>query len=298
MSLFKTIKSLRAQAEDSISGLPGLVMHAEEIAATIMHGEHSQRKSGSGETFRQFRPYETSDRPQDIDWRQSAKADQVFIKQRELQSTIKTYLWRAQGASMNFSSDPSFMKKQDAANVLTMALALLTRMAKEPVGLVHDMKTGRSDAHMHAIADTLSSVSSQKADDVLPDIDQTTTRFPRHAAFYGVGDFLSPIEEIEASFSKIAARSQNVVIVQVLDPAEITLSYSGRVRFRNGREDDHIINHVPSIREAYQERMHAHIEKIQRLCLGYNWGVYLHTTDTPLRDALHDIWAIASEKGR
>lgn len=298
MSLFNNIKSLRAKAEDNISGLPGLVMHAEKIAATIMHGEHSQRKSGSGETFRQFRPYESSDRPQDIDWRQSAKADQVFIKQRELQSTIKTYLWRAHGESMDFSSDATFMRKQDAANILTMALALLTRSAKEPIGLIDDMKSGRSDAHMHAIANTLSLAPLKGADDVLPDIEGGVVPFPRHSAFYGIGDFLSPIEEVEACFSKIAAKTQNVIIVQVLDPAEITLNYNGRVRFRNHDAHDHIVNHVPSIRSAYQERVYAHIEQIQRLCLGYNWGVYLHTTDTPLRDALHDIWAIASEKGR
>lgn len=297
MALFKNIKSLRAQAEDSISALPGLVMQAEKIAATIMHGEHSQRKSGSGEMFRQFRPYEQSDRPQDIDWRQSAKADQVFVKQRELQSTVKTYLWCANAPSMRFSSDPAFLQKQHAAHVLTMALALLTRSAKEPVGLINDMKTGRSDAHMIAMAELLNAPVKGGAEKVLPEMDNSILPFPKHSAFYGVGDFLSPIDEIKHCLSKIAAKTENVIIVQVLDPAEITLNYTGRMRFRNGGDHDHIINHVPSIRTAYQNRVHAHIEALQRLCLGYNWGVYLHTTDTPLHDSLRDIWGIASEKG-
>ncbi len=73
----------RQRAEALAANLPPLLVEAERVAATVAQGVHGRRRVGQGETFWQFRHYEPGDQPQLIDWRQSAKSDQVFVRELE-----------------------------------------------------------------------------------------------------------------------------------------------------------------------------------------------------------------------
>ena len=139
------ILKLREASESKISDLPALMMKAQEMCENVVHGAHPQRKAGMGEKFWQFREYEHSDRPQDIDWRQSAKGDDVLVRQKEWHSTQKSYLWCAGGKTMDFKSSNRFMSKQDCAMVMTLALALLLRQSEEQIGIYGNLNTGRSE---------------------------------------------------------------------------------------------------------------------------------------------------------
>ncbi len=271
--------------------LPALIIYAEKIAANIIHGEHAQRKTGAGEKFWQFREYHPTDRPQDIDWRQSAKGDTVFIKQKEWQTTRKTYLWCAGGATMNFTSDKSRLNKQAQAQALALSLALLLKKAKEQIGVFGHAQTGRSEDHLQKIAQSL--FDRKALEEELPDTDNFL--LPQHAELIAIGDFLSPIEEIEQSFQTIAARTENAIIVQVLDPAEMNLSYKGRVKFKGVDHHSETINHVSSIKDDYNARIHDHINAIKSLCAVQGWTYVLHSADHDIVETLRTIWSITNE---
>lgn len=288
MGILSHIEKLRERAEHSVSSLPALIVKSETLADNIIHGEHARRKSGSGEKFWQFREYDTSDRPQDIDWRQSAKGDQVFIKQKEWQITRKIFLWCAGGKSMAFSSAAPMQTKQENAQTIALSLALLLRKAKEQIGILGETRTGRSEETIEKIARFL--LKQADKDDVLPDMH--ALNLPRHAFFMGVGDFLSPIEEIEECFKSLSAQTQSALIIQTLDPAEIDLAYTGRIRFQGTDNDQEIINHVSSVRLNYHTRINAHIEAVKDLCHSYNWHYILHRSDHDIEDTLKTLWNI------
>ena len=129
----------------------------------------------------------------------------------------------------------------------------------------------------------------------LPDIDTYT--LSRHGVFIGVSDFLLPIEDIESRFETLAQQTKNALIVQVLDPAEIELGFSGRVHFTGiDTEDEEIINNVANIRESYAQRIAEHIKAMESLCLRYGWHYQLHRTDYDITDTLRTIWE-SVEKG-
>ncbi len=291
MGWLSDIAQLRHAAEQSAVTLPALMSKAEDIAISILHGEHALRKSGAGEKFWQFREYQTSDRPQDIDWRQSAKTDHVFIKEKEWQAHQKTFLWCASGRSMDFSSFSKDDTKQTDAQIITLALALLLRKAEEHIGIYGDLKTGRSEETLRKIGQFL--LDKTHTDEELPP--PAHFALPRHSAFIGIGDFLSPIDQIKASLSPIANATEHALIVQVLDPAEIELPYSGRVKFEGLTDaQSHTINNVPSIRKDYSNQINANINAVQSMCQDLNWHYVLHTTDRDISDTLKDIIAMAS----
>ncbi len=296
MGRLADILALRGEAEHSVSTLPALMMAAEKISATVMSGLHAQRKAGSGEKFWQFRDYHTTDQPQDIDWRQSAKTDRVFIKEKEWQTTQRTYLWCATGASMHFTSDRKRYSKREVAQILTLSLALLLRQSEEQVGLFGDIKTGRSEEKMQKIGQNLFEDSDAGDTGSLPP--SMHFSLPRHASFVGISDFLSSVEDIAHSFMPIAPSAQNALIIQVLDPAEIDLTYQGRVRFRGLDEGEvEVIDHVASVRQDYTRRMEAHIAQVKALCHEQHWSYILHRTDHDIGDTLRDIWLMMTQNG-
>ncbi len=286
------LEQLRTQAEDSSVSLPTLMLKSQKIAESALHGEHARRKPGTGQNFWQFREYLPTDRPEDIDWRQSAKGDDIYIKQKEWLVTRKIFFWCAGGKSMNFGSNPEgkVFTKEENAQIICLALALLLQRSYEQIGVYGQMSTGRSELAIERLGQyLLERGHAQPEDATLPDIHSSA--LPRHAIFIGVGDFLSPIEEIEASFELLGKQSKNGLIIQVLDPAEIDLGFSGRVRFRGMTpKDEEIINNVSNIRESYQKRVIDHIKKVKALCLRHNWNYQLHRTDNDIADTLKAIW--------
>lgn len=281
---------LRRRAEKEAGGFPALMARAEKAAQSVLSGEHAQRRPGAGEKFWQFREYDPSDRPQDIDWRQSAKTDRVFVRQKERQTMQTALFWCAGGAGMDYSSAQELPSKRDDAMTAALALAILMRRAGEQVGLLNGaMIPGRSDAALQLIGQDM----IDRHETALP----PAAQIPLNAAAVLCGDFLSPPEEIETAFAPLAARAGTGIVVQVLDPAELSLPFAGRVIFEEsaGTEKHHIF-HVESIRAAYRNRIDSHLAAVKGLCRKYGWHWVLHTTDKPVRNTLADIWGMINSE--
>ena len=286
----KDILQLRLEAERQTAALPALMLEAQRIAASLTHGEHARRKAGTGQKFWQYRDYIPGDRPQDIDWRRSARSDDVLIRQKELETTQKTFFWSAGYEGMNFASVPNLRTKHECSLIISLALALLLMQAEEQIGVFGDTKTGRSENRLERITQRLSDTARGET---LPQADHFS--LPRHSILIQCGDYLSPLAEIESCFSKIAATVERSLVIQILDPAEIDLTYKGRVRFEGLTPDEkETINHVPSIREEYKSRMDAHIDGLRNICKRHHWLYILHRTDDDLATTLATIWQLAN----
>ena len=75
---------------------------------------------------------------------------------------------------------------------------------------------------------------------------------PRHARVVLFGDFLSPLEDIQATIGRLASIPLSGHLLQVLDPAEADLPYTGRICFRGlEREGDTLIPRVEGVRDEY-----------------------------------------------
>ena len=71
-------------------------------------------------------------------------------------------------------------------------------------------------------------------------------------------------------------------LIQILDPAEETLAYSGRTEFVGVEGPDrYIADRAESLRDAYQARLAAHRDELSSLCRSLGWSFAVHHTDKP-----------------
>jgi len=263
--------------------LPPLLVAAERVAATVAQGVHGRRRVGTGETFWQFRQYQTGDSASAIDWRQSAKSDRTFVRENEWEAAQSVWLWCDASASMKFHSDPSLSSKFDRAALLSLALSVLLIRGGEYITLMGSgaaPATGRATLTRLA-GELLGQTGEPKSS--LPASEQ----IPRAADVVLISDFLSPMAEIEACVRGMAANGLRGTLVQVLDPAEVEFPFAGHIHF-NGLEGEAAVTvgRADRLRSAYVNRMAARHDTLQALAGRLGWTFLSHQTDHRAEPAL------------
>ena len=263
---------------------------ADRVAATVLQGVHGRRRSGQGDAFWQFRPFLPGDPATRIDWRQSAKSDRLFIRETEWEAAQTVALWSDASRSMEWRSTPDRVSKRERADLLLAALAALVLRGGERVRLIGG--SGRSHAGRAGLTSLVETVSAIGKSRSLPPHDPG---LPRHARVVLIGDFLAPLEEIQAAIAALAARPVRGHILQVLDPEEETLGesnrhYSGRVLFEWRGDGSVLVPRVETVRGLYAERLRQHRAGLAAIAAAAGWTFITHRTDQPPAQALLALW--------
>jgi len=270
------------QAEQLAAGLPPLLVAAERLASSVSLGVHGRRKAGMGETFWQFRRYAPEDPRAAIDWRQSAKSEHLFVREREWEAAEAVWLWRDGSPGMRFKSAHATVTKIERAGVLALALASLLVRGGERIALLgdgHGPATGR--APLRRIAHELT--ERAPADDALPPEAPVT----KNSQFVWLSDFLSPLGEIENTLRRLARAGLGGHLVRIVDPAEEDFPFTGRTRFETaGGAQSEIFGRAESVQGAYQARLRAHGEALNALASRLGWSYLTHRTDKRPETAL------------
>ncbi len=269
--------TLRAEAERVAARFPPLLLEAERIAQTVAFGTHGRRLAGPGDTFWQFRRYEPEDAASTIDWRQSAKSQHIFVREREWEAAQTIWLWRDGSESMTYRSSSSLPSKRDRANIMLIALAFLLARGGERIGaLAAGNKAGTGRAAVRRLAIQLDDVSFQQTE--LPAI----PRLVPNASLIMAGDAFSDISDIEASVSAFTAIGVKGCFVQILDPAEEGFPFEGRIRFEQADGiAAELIGRAQSLRSAYRNNFASHQDELRRLLRRHGWSFLVHRTNTP-----------------
>jgi uncharacterized protein (DUF58 family) len=272
--------ALQHQADGLSAGLPPLMVQADHLAASVALGVHGRRRAGMGESFWQFRRYAAHDSSGAIDWRQSAKSQHIFVREREWEAAQTVWFWRDASANMAFKS--ADVSKRARADLLLLSLASLLVRGGERVGFLGmEGGAGASRLTLTRIGRALFS----KDDAALP------PRAPlvRGNQLVWFSDFLADgVMETMRDLSRLGIAGH---LVRIVDPAEEDFPYAGRTRFESPAGDsDEIFGRAERVRDSYRARFVAHGEEISATALKLGCTCTTHRTDhAPQRSliALH-----------
>ena len=277
---------LREEAENLAGALPPLLVAAEQLASAIVLGVHGRRKAGMGETFWQFRRYANEDPPTAIDWRQSAKSQNLFVREREWEVSESVWFWRDDSLGMQFASSKELPPKIDRATVLTLALASLLVSGGERIALLGgESPPAMGRAALRRIAHILADLPPA-GEGVPPE-----AAISRSSTLVWISDFLQPLDVIESRMRGFANVGVKGFLVQIIDPAEEDFPFTGRVRFETpSHGDTTMFGKVQNIRTNYRERYAAHAEAIGVLARRLGWHFLRHRTDKPPQTTLISLY--------
>jgi len=281
---------LRHEAEALVATLPPLQVEAERVASTVHQGVHGRRKVGQGETFWQFRRYHTGDSASQVDWRRSAKSDQLFVRETEWEAAQSVWIWCDPSASMEFRHGRNVPTKRARADLMALATAALLVRSGERVALFgHGMRPATGRLALNRITQVLLSGDREQTKMTsLPPAEH----LPRFAQLVFISDFMAPLEEIQARVLGYAGRGISGILLQVLDPAEEALPFHGRIMFEGMEEEGRtLISRVDALRAQYGARFANHHEGLKDIARSVGWSLVVHHTDQPPQKALLSTYA-------
>jgi len=275
------VRSALTEAKSIAAGMPDLLIEARRVATTVLAGWHGRRTSGRGETFWQFRPFVTGEAATSIDWRRSARDDHLYVREQEWEAAHTVWIWPDRSASMAFASTLGRETKLDRALVIALALAEVLVEGGERVGIPGLMRPTASRNVIDRIAEAIvhdpneraslppSFVPSPLAENVL------------------LSDFWSPIEEVRQAIAHIAASGAGGHVVQIVDPAEETFPYAGRIEFIEPEGAGAITaGRAEAWRTDYVARIERHRAEIRADTDRLGWSFIIHRTDRPASELL------------
>ena len=265
--------------------MPRLILEARRVAATVIHGLHGRRRAGTGENFWQFRRFVSGEPAARVDWRRSARDDHLYVREQEWEAAHTVWIWPDRSPSMVFSSPLVSETKLDRALVVAFALAEVLVEGGERVGIPGLMRPSASRNVIEKMAETF--VHDPTARASLP---PSFAPSPQSEVVV-LSDLWSPIAEVNKTIAQLSANGAHGHVVQVVDPAEETFPFSGRVEFYDP-EDGHSITvgRAEAWRADYQVRLEQHRAAIRAETDRLGWSFIIHRTDraaTELLLALH-----------
>ena len=277
---------MRLNAEELSNKIPSLYVKADRIANTIWEGMHNRNKDGLGDNFWQFRKYEYGDPAHLIDWKKTAKSNETFIQEKELQTLQNFVIWRDTSKSMNFRSSESIDTKLYRANLFTLALTIILSKSGENIvlnGLKSKLLKGGNAVNF------VSNQINEKVTDSYKS-SPNVNEIKNNSDVILIGDFLNNIIETEKTIKELSNRGINGTIIQILDPAERFFPYKGRINF-NGLEGEKniLIGKAESVRNDYKKAIKIHIEKLEKLTTSYSWKYILDNSDQEASISLQNI---------
>lgn len=273
-----TAAGLEQRAGDLSQALPALMVEAARIASSVTLGEHGQRRSGIGETFWQYRQFRDGDNAQMIDWRKSARSHRYYVRENEWEAASTVWLWVSRAGGMDFRSHLARESKLQRGATLLLALAMVLVRGGERVGLLGHDDTPRSRG---AVAARLAQALAMAQTDTASAGDLPRAhRIKKNSSIVLFSDFLAPIEAISEQLSALAGNEVRGHLVQILDPAEETFPYQGRLEITElegtGRM---LVGRAENIATAYRDRIARHRGAVRQLARTLGWTYTSHHSD-------------------
>ena len=219
------IRTASGQSRTLAAGLPRLILEARRIAATVIHGLHGRRRSGSGENFWQYRRFLSGEPARRVDWRRSARDDHLYVREQEWEAAHTVWIWPDRSPSMVFASPMVSETKLDRTLVVAFALAEILVEGGERVGIPGLMRPSASRNIIDKMAQALIHDPAERKS--LP---PSFSPAPMSEVVL-LSDFWNPVSEFRATLAQVSAARAHSHVVQIVDPAEETFPYSGRVEF-------------------------------------------------------------------
>jgi len=270
-----------AAARTLAASMPRLILEARRVASTVIHGLHGRRRAGPGENFWQYRRFVSGEPATRVDWRRSARDEHLYVREREWEAAHTVWIWIDRSPSMGFVSGLSATPKLDRGLVIGFALAHLLVEGGERIGLPDLMRPTADRNVIEKMAEAM--VHDHGARSSLPPSFSPSAL----AETVVLSDLWSPIEQVRRTITQLAASGAQGHVVQIVDPAEETFPYSGRIEFVEPEGAGSVTaGRAESWQSEYAVRIESHRTAIRTETDRLGWSFTIHRTDSPASQLL------------
>ena len=283
--------------------IKNLELRAKVVVEGFFGGLNRSPYHGFSVEFSEYRQYTPGDDPRYLDWRLFARSDRYYIKRFEDETNLRCHLLLDMSRSMGFGS--LGYDKAQYAKTVAATLAYFLSLQRDAVGLVtfdeqiqEHLPARYRPGHLHRVMLSLERSLAGKETRLGPPLEQIAKSAVKRGLIVLVSDLLAPVESLETQLGYLRSRGHEVVVLRVLDPAEIEFRFDEAALFYDLESGRELYVDPQPTRERYLARFVEHAAAIQTACSRLGVDFYQLTTAEPVELALFDFLNSRLRRGR
>ncbi len=284
-----------------LARIDNLDLLARTVVDGFINGLHRSPYLGLSIDFAEHRPYMPGDDIRRIDWRVFGRTDRFYVKEFEADTNANFIVVLDISRSMDYASQG--ISKLDYSRYLAACLSYFSRQQRDRVGLAtidSDIVefVPPSAKHLEIVLHTIDRIEPGGASDLETTLLKIAEAVTRRSIVVLISDLYEEPQSVLRAVSYLKNKGNDVLVFQVLDPAEIDFPFEGPVHFEDLESGEKIPVVPERQREQYQQLIQTHLNQLAQLLVENRIDYFLFNTSKPLDHALFVYLSRREKQGR
>lgn len=279
----------------TLAKVRSLELQARLIVEGYLSGMHKSPYHGFSVEFAEHREYVPGDDLKHLDWKVYSRTGRFYLKQYEEETNLSLWLLVDASESMRYGSGTRrddgrpAVTKYDYACMGAAALAYLTLHQQDAVGLVtydHAVRTllrpASQASHLKQIVNILNRGHGTERTALAPIFHDLAERITRRGIIVIFSDCFDELDDILNGLKHLRHKRHEVILMQVLDPAELDFPFQEATLFRGMEQEPELLTDPRALREGYLENLNQFLDQLHHGCLMQNIDHLQLRTDASL----------------
>jgi uncharacterized protein (DUF58 family) len=273
----------------ALAKIDSLELLARTVVEGFVNGLHRSPNLGASMDFAEHRAYMPGDDLRRIDWRLFGRSDRYFVKEFEADTNTNLLLLLDVSASMGFAS--AGISKLQYAKYLASCLGYFSSRQRDRVGLATFENTivdyvPPAVKHLPIVLQTIARAKPEGQSNIDAALRAIAEHARRRQIVVIISDLYDEPERVVRAVARLRNRGNDLIVLQVLDPAELELPFDEAANFED-METGEAIPVVPSLlKDQYRTLVQGHTTTLARLMREERIDYALFNTSQPLDHAL------------
>jgi len=294
MSGFQPIipQSMRFIDPGTLTRIASLELVARMVVEGFISGLHRSPHLGFSVNFAEYRAYHPGDDIRKIDWKVYGRTDRFYVKEFEGETNTRIHLILDCSQSMSYQKQG--IRKLEYGQFLAASLGYFAFKQRDAIGFISyndeiiDYIPARgSIGHLNTVLHAIERVHAGERTDFYKALVNASERLRGKGIIIVISDLYDEPENVMSGLRHLVSRGNDVIVFQLLDPAEIHFDFSDAAQFvdMETRTEMHVIPDY--VRQEYHKLLTRQIAEYERECRKDRMDFALIDTSKPLDQALY-----------
>jgi len=281
---------------ETLAQLQGLELRARYIVDGYLAGRHRSAHRGHSVEFTEHREYASGDDLRYVDWKVFGKTDKIYLKQFEAETNLVCHLLVDVSESMSYQSDSAALSKLEYAQCLAAALGYIVLRQRDSVSLAmfdsevrQIVRESGNPVHNRQLISVLESADVSQRSDLGSVLHELSKKLLHRGVVVLISDLLGDVDSLLAGLKHLRHERHEVVVLQLLDPAEIDFPFQQITQFQGLESLPDVLAEPRGVRQAYLAALEKFLELIQEGCKTLQVDYECVRTDQPFDTTLRRL---------
>jgi len=256
--------------------------------STAYSGGRKSLRFGHGISPVGYREYRKGDDFKLVDWKVYGRTEKLYIREHEEERSLVVHILLDGSGSMGYED------KFGYACRLAAGFAYLAVLENEKYAIslfcrkFYPGEPKRGRINLIRSVEVLDGVAPRGATSLRAVADQLEASLKSTSLVVLISDLLADTEEVLSSIYRLSGHE--LVVIQVLAPAETELSFGGDIKFVDLESGQPLITRITEgERQEYLRRLGEHNDRIREACSQVGAEYFLFRTDQPVFESFTEM---------